>query len=180
MSGKKPTYKELVKELELLKLQEAKLQQSYNVVLYFLKETQSLAKIGHWEYNMVSNTLSGRDSEILIDKTKLIQVLSNLLSNAVKFTKEGRIEFGYSLQNEKLKFYAKDSGIGISQNQQTIIFDRFRQADLSINKDYGGTGLGLSISQGFIYLFGGDIWVESKPKKGSTFFFTIPYCSVNI
>jgi len=123
--------------------------------------------------------LSDKQSEIYTDKTKITQILSNLISNALKFTHEGFIEFGYNLKSNELEFYVKDSGIGIKPELQEKIFERFRQADLSINKKYGGTGLGLSISKGFAELLGGKIWVNSEIDKGSTFYFTIPYKPVN-
>jgi len=80
----------------------------------------------------------------------------------------------------ELQFYVKDSGIGIKPELHEKIFERFRQADKSIQANYGGTGLGLSISKGFVELLGGKIWVESEPTKGATFYFTIPYNPVNI
>jgi len=127
--------------------------------------------------------LSNRQSEIYTDKTKITQILSNLISNALKFTHEGFIEFGYSLKNDiepaEMEFYVKDSGIGIEPELHEKIFERFRQADLSVNKKYGGTGLGLAISRGFAELLGGKIWVESQIDKGSTFYFTLPYKPVN-
>ncbi len=119
--------------------------------------------------------LTDEQSEIYTDKTKVTQILTNLIHNALKFTHEGFIEFGYNLINNKLELYVKDSGIGIKEEMQDIIFERFRQADEKINKIYGGTGLGLSISKAFTELLGGEIWVKSKPGKGSTFYFTIPY-----
>lgn len=123
--------------------------------------------------------LNDKQSEIYTDKTKITQILSNLISNAIKFTHEGFIEFGYVLKNNKLEFYVKDSGVGIKPEKHDKIFERFRQADLSINKEYGGTGLGLSISKGLTELLGGEIWVNSEIGKGSTFYFTIPYEPIN-
>ncbi|MBN1251157.1 MAG: PAS domain-containing protein [Bacteroidales bacterium] len=123
--------------------------------------------------------LNDKQSEIYTDKTKTTQILSNLISNAMKFTHEGFIEFGYNLKDNELEFYVKDSGIGIKVELQEKIFERFGQADLSINRKYGGTGLGLAISKGFTELLGGKIWVNSEIDKGSTFYFTIPYKPVN-
>ncbi|HPT20533.1 MAG TPA: ATP-binding protein [Bacteroidales bacterium] len=123
--------------------------------------------------------LTDKQTVILADKTKVTQILTNLISNALKFTHEGFVEFGYNLKDNMLEFYVKDSGIGIKPELQDVIFERFRQADLSINKNYGGTGLGLSISKGFVELMNGDIWVQSEIGKGSTFYFTIPYKPVN-
>ncbi len=123
--------------------------------------------------------LSDKQSEIYTDKTKITQILTNLLTNALKFTHEGFIEFGYNLRDSELEFYVKDSGIGIKPEFHEKIFERFRQADKSINKLYGGTGLGLAISKAFVELLGGKIWVQSELEKGSTFYFTIPYKPVN-
>ncbi len=123
--------------------------------------------------------LTDRQSEIYSDKTKIIQILSNLITNAFKFTYQGFIEFGYQLKNEYLEFYVKDSGIGIETEMQEKIFERFRQANESINKRYGGTGLGLAISKAFTELLGGRIWVQSELDKGATFYFTIPYTPVH-
>ncbi len=122
---------------------------------------------------------SDKQSEIYTDKTKITQILTNLLTNALKFTHEGFIEFGYILSDSVFEFYVKDSGIGIKSEFHEKIFERFRQADKSINKLYGGTGLGLAISKAFAELLGGKIWVQSELEKGSTFYFTIPYKPVN-
>lgn len=108
------------------------------------------------------------------DKTKLIQVLSNLLINAFKFTKQGSITFGYTCSNDQLSFYVKDTGIGIPKEMQSLIFERFRQADNTGIREYGGMGLGLSISKAYIELLNGSISLDSAPGKGSTFSFSIP------
>jgi len=123
--------------------------------------------------------LNDKQSEIYTDKTKITQILTNLLTNALKFTHEGFIEFGYNLKDSELEFYVKDSGIGIKPEFHEKIFERFRQADISINKLYGGTGLGLAISKAFVELLGGKIGVQSELEKGSNFYFTIPYKPVN-
>jgi len=107
------------------------------------------------------------------DKNRLKQVFNNLLSNAAKFTSDGYIELGYNIIDNQVRFYIKDSGIGIDKNKFDVIFERFRQADLSLTRKYGGTGLGLAISKQIIELLGGTIWVESKPDVGSTFYFTL-------
>ncbi len=116
--------------------------------------------------------------EIETDRHKLHQILNHLLNNAVKFTHEGRIDFGYEIANNQIKFFIKDTGIGIDPSVHKIIFDPFRQADDTIHIKYGGTGLGLSICKGFVELMGGSIWVESEPGVGSTFHFTLPYLPV--
>lgn len=115
------------------------------------------------------------DCYIRGDERRIIQVLNNLLSNAFKFTSHGFINFGFKLRNNFLEFYISDSGIGISQEMQHIIFERYRQAEADTTRKYGGTGLGLAISKALVQLMGGKIWLESEPKKGSVFHFTIPY-----
>lgn len=113
---------------------------------------------------------------VYIDGHRLQQVLTNLLSNAIKFTQKGFIEFGYDTELPmQLKFYVKDTGIGLPPEKRFLIFDRFRQVDESTSRKYGGTGLGLAISKNLVNLMKGTIWVESEVGQGSTFFFTIPY-----
>jgi len=112
---------------------------------------------------------------VLTDETKLIQILTNLLNNAVKFTHQGSIELGYEIADETIKFYVKDTGIGIPPEYHELIFERFRQADITISTNYGGTGLGLSISKSFAEMLDGSISVVSSPGKGSTFTLSIPF-----
>ncbi|WP_456378890.1 PAS domain S-box protein [Lutibacter sp.] len=131
------------------------------------------AKDSNLKLNLVKG-LKNIDSIIEIDKSKLNQVLTNLLSNAFKFTNEGRIEFGYQLLNSELQFYVKDTGVGIEENLQNKIFDRFIQANPDLNKKLQGTGLGLAISKKFVELFKGEIWLKSN-SKGTIIYFTIPY-----
>lgn len=115
---------------------------------------------------------------IITDPLRLKQVLTNLIGNALKFTDSGYIEFGFNIMEDNIiRFYVQDSGIGITPEKQNIIFDRFRQADDSHTRRYGGTGLGLAIVKHLIELLGGTIWVESTQGKGSTFYFTHPYHS---
>ncbi len=127
----------------------------------------------------LKKSLPDRLSTITADGTKLRQILTNLVGNALKFTREGYIEFGYSLNVNILDFYVKDTGIGIDPSLQQAIFERFRQAETSNSRRYGGTGLGLAISKALVNLMGGDIWVESELGKGSVFHFTLPYAPVD-
>jgi CheY-like chemotaxis protein/HPt (histidine-containing phosphotransfer) domain-containing protein len=114
------------------------------------------------------------------DPLRLGQVLINLANNAVKFTEAGEIVLSVELVDstpEKVtaKFTVKDSGIGMTEEQQMDVFNAFSQADASTTRRFGGTGLGLTISRQLVELMGGEIAVESEPGKGSTFFFTIPF-----
>jgi len=116
------------------------------------------------------------------DEIRLKQILSNLISNAIKFTHLGSIEIGVILverirhheRKKFLKFYIKDTGIGIDEKTQERIFERFTKIEPDNNKLYRGAGLGLTISKKLVELLGGEIWVESFPGKGSTFYFTVP------
>ncbi len=118
--------------------------------------------------------------KINTDEVRMNQILSNLLGNALKFTQQGRILFGYSIENSRnLLFFVKDTGIGISKTAQSFIFERFRQADETDTKFFGGSGLGLAISKGLVELLGGTIWVESEISEGTTFFFRIPFLEVS-
>ncbi|MDM4769497.1 response regulator [Solimonas sp. SE-A11] len=109
------------------------------------------------------------------DPQRLGQILRNLLSNALKFTEKGRVSVTTrSLPGQRISFTVRDSGIGIPEAQQGIIFEAFRQADGSTHRKYGGTGLGLSISRDLARLLGGDITVESTPGQGSAFTVELP------
>jgi len=119
--------------------------------------------------------LSDNESVILTDKIKLNKILSNLLENALKFTMEGFIEFGYQLKDSELEIYVKDTGIGIKQKSQKIIFKRFSQEEKSLSENVGGLGLGLSIAKENAELLGGKITLKSKKGEGAIFFVTIPY-----
>lgn len=112
---------------------------------------------------------------IMTDPMRLQQILTNLLSNALKFTEFGSIEFGYTIQDNNLSFFVKDTGIGILRSKQKLLFQRFSQLDPSTTRKYGGTGLGLAISKNLVDLLGGTIGMTSNPGKGSLFHFTIPY-----
>lgn len=113
---------------------------------------------------------------VLIDRSKLKQILTNLIANAFKFTNAGSIEIGCKMQKKNtLDFYVADTGIGIPASKHKSIFDRFIQATNETTRLYGGTGLGLSIVKGLLEILGGTIDLKSEPGKGSTFYFTIPY-----
>lgn len=123
---------------------------------------------------IIKTELEDIDSYIETDENKLVQILSNLIENAMKFTQEGAIEFGYFLSKNQLKFYVKDSGVGIENEEQKKIFNRFTQGKLEQTHNHG-VGLGLSIVKGLIKILGGKLWVDSTKGKGSIFYFKIPY-----
>lgn len=116
------------------------------------------------------------------DPTKLKEVIINLLSNAVKFTNNAgsinvnirRVESS-EIGKTRIKFEIQDSGIGVTNEQKSKIFEAFSQADTSITRKYGGTGLGLTISSSFINLMGGELDLDSKVGEGTTFFFTLDF-----
>jgi signal transduction histidine kinase/HAMP domain-containing protein len=111
---------------------------------------------------------------VLADRSRIRQVLVNLMSNAVKFTDEGSVTIHAATADGWVTISVRDTGIGISPEAQSYIFDEFRQADSSTTRRYGGTGLGLAISKRLVALHGGRIWVESGATGGSVFSFTLP------
>ncbi|MEA5260031.1 PAS domain S-box protein [Arcicella aquatica] len=121
---------------------------------------------------------------VIGDPTRLNQIFLNLTNNAIKFTEKGSVKIVLELQSEtdeeySILFKIMDTGIGISQDKQTIIFDRFAQANSDTTRKYGGTGLGLSISKLLIEKQKGNIFVESQPNEGSTFYFNLTFRKVN-
>lgn len=109
------------------------------------------------------------------DPVRIKQIVTNLLSNAMKFTEQGGVSLKVELKEGKLQFCIEDSGIGISKQAQSTLFEEFSQADNSTTRMYGGTGLGLSICAQLVKLMGGEIGVFSEPNRGSTFWFNISY-----
>jgi signal transduction histidine kinase len=124
---------------------------------------------------IVTPGLSYEESTIDTDRSKFLRILSNLLSNAIKFTTVGYVHAGYTYKGDQLEIFVKDSGLGISEDLHEHIFDSFRQADSTIQYEFGGTGLGLSIAKGLTELIGGTIRVESGEEKGAAFYISLPY-----
>ncbi|HEX7583995.1 MAG TPA: PAS domain S-box protein, partial [Prolixibacteraceae bacterium] len=122
----------------------------------------------------LKKALPDEQSNLTTDQGKIRHIFSLLLNNAAKFTSEGKIQFGYFVQEQNIKFFVKDTGKGIPADKHDAIFERFRQEEETLTRKYGGAGLGLAIAKGLVELMSGKIWVESEPGKGSTFWFEIP------
>jgi CheY-like chemotaxis protein len=117
----------------------------------------------------------GAPASITSDGLRVQQILRNLLSNALKFTTAGSVHLRVSAApGHRVSFSVRDTGLGIAEEQQEIIFEAFRQANGTTSRTYGGTGLGLTISRELARRLGGEISVESAPGRGSTFTLTIP------
>jgi signal transduction histidine kinase/DNA-binding response OmpR family regulator len=120
---------------------------------------------------------SGVPEELVGDSTRLRQIITNLLNNGLKFTHQGEVVFriGVVQQTNRevlLRFEVRDTGIGIPPEKLAVIFESFAQADSSLTRRFGGTGLGLAISRNLAGMMGGEIGVESRLDRGSTFWFT--------
>lgn len=134
------------------------------------------------ELELVIDIEDGVPSYLETDKLRLEQVLRNLLSNAIKFTPKGQVSLSISQPPDKLgyiQFEVQDTGIGISPENQQVIFEAFQQADGSTRRKFGGTGLGLSISREIARLLGGEITVDSVLGEGSVFRLIVPIKKVS-
>jgi len=112
--------------------------------------------------------------QIETDENKLIKVLENLLSNAYLYTPQGKIEIGFYTEENYIIFFVKDSGLGISEEDKPYIFESFYRGQSAKSFAIRGLGLGLSIVSELVKLLNGNIWFESQPEQGSTFFVKIP------
>ncbi len=126
----------------------------------------------------LSEQLPAGKAAVVTDREKLFAVLTNLVKNAIKYSQKGTIEFGCNFTatqgRSSLRFFVKDTGIGIPKDRQRAIFERFVQADIEDMEARQGAGLGLAISKAYVEMLGGEIWVESEEGKGSVFCFTLP------
>jgi CheY-like chemotaxis protein len=124
------------------------------------------------EYKINSNIVTKR---IITDKSKVMQVVSNLINNAIKFTHKGKISLEFIIEADNmLSILIKDTGVGIPENKQNIIFEFFRQVDDSHTRIYDGIGIGLAISQKIANVMRGEISLKSVPDVGSEFKFSFP------
>jgi signal transduction histidine kinase len=148
----------------------------------FLEELYSTYKLNSLKYDrelILSNNVKDKNIIVCSDKYRIKQILVNFLNNAFKFSETDAVELSMELNNQDLIFYVKDSGIGISEDDTKIIFDRFRKIEGFKDKLYRGSGLGLAISFNLAKLLGGNLWVKSKEGLGSTFYFSLPIKPIN-
>lgn len=131
-----------------------------------------IAKQKHLEFKIKLD--QNIPNELITDRQRLEQILKNFLSNSFKFTHAGEVILHVGMKGNKITFSVEDTGVGMSPEEQSFIFEAFRQADGTTNRKYGGTGLGLSISKELAHLLGGEIHLISEKGKGSTFILEIP------
>jgi len=117
---------------------------------------------------------ANHDEIYRLDQTKLTQIMNNLLHNAVKFTEHGSIAVSASVEGMQLKIAIRDTGCGIAEDQQQLVFERFRQADAFLTRSQGGSGLGLALVKELVRLMSGRIDFESKLGEGTVFHLVIP------
>lgn len=174
--------------LDLSKIESGKMTTSIDKVFTEEISLSLSRRFSHMAKNkgieFIVNTAKNVPEYFLSDDAKINQILTNLISNAIKFTKSGKVTLSIKLSKVSIQaesnlhpdllFSVKDTGIGIAENKQKIIFNAFQQADGTISRTHGGTGLGLSISDSLVQLLGGSIKVTSTEGLGSTFTLTIP------
>jgi len=145
-------------------------------IVYLIEEiTQSVAPYA--EQKGLSLEFDTETEEIItaVDIDKIERIILNLLSNAIKFTPcGGKIRVNTFERNNRVVFTVKDTGLGIPENMHSIIFERFRQADTSLTREYEGSGIGLSLVRSFVELHSGCISVISEENKGSEFIIELP------
>ncbi len=141
-----------------------------------VRQTMEMFTLPAQEKNLELETdvAPGTPETVIGDPDRLGQVLINLISNAIKFTHEGKIRVCVRTRGDLLEFSVADTGIGIPEQKQGLLFESFSQVDSSFTRPYEGSGLGLAISKGLVELMGGRISVQSREGTGSTFVFTIP------
>jgi two-component system sensor histidine kinase/response regulator len=137
-------------------------------------------RAGEKGLELVCDIRSDVPQMVVGDPTRVRQIIVNLLGNAIKFTERGEVVLLVEMKQAQdrhvlLHFAIRDTGIGIAEEKQKLIFEAFAQADSSPSRNYGGTGLGLTISSRLVEMMGGRIWLESKPGQGSTFHFSVTF-----
>ncbi|MDB2409111.1 ATP-binding protein [Pseudomonadales bacterium] len=163
--------------LDISKIEAGKMEvsnQNVNIKSLLNHATDTVVPLIEKNNNALKIITDQADRDFFVDEKKLFQILLNLLSNAAKFTHEGLITLSAIVDEQQLIIEVRDTGIGIDQEQQDIIFEPFRQIDGSETRQFLGTGLGLSITMHFTQLLGGKMTLESEVNQGSCFSVFIP------
>ena len=156
-------------------------QENNELLLQLISDILDLSKIEAGTFNFVYTNVDVIENPkpecyIYTDKNRFTQVISNFINNALKFTQQGSIVLGYEqVSHQRIKFYVRDTGLGIPEDKQKSVFERF----VKLNTFIQGTGLGLSICKSIVSQMGGEIGVESTEGVGSCFWFTHPYHAVD-
>ncbi|RZJ36126.1 MAG: response regulator [Flavobacterium sp.] len=154
---------------------------NFNLKLLLENIQNSLKELAYTNNNKYIIEIDNEIPDNLIgDPTKLSQVFINLINNALKFTKNGEVKVIAKMEskdeeNARIHFKIVDTGIGIPEDKQETVFDSFSQGSIEINRKYGGTGLGLNIVKKLVEILGGQIRLESKVGRGSTFSFGLNF-----
>ncbi|MCD4771940.1 MAG: PAS domain S-box protein [Bacteroidales bacterium] len=152
---------------------EFKLDELFKELPSVIEKIQNKIQKQHIEIKFIPS-INDQNTTIYSNSSKIKQILIELLSNAIKFTKKGSVEYGFNIYKNEILFFIKDTGIGIPVEKHKVIFEKFRQADNSLTREFSGIGLGLALVKRIVELLGGEIWVESSLNIGSTFYFNIP------
>jgi signal transduction histidine kinase len=123
--------------------------------------------------SVVTNVSRALPIHIIGDPNRMRQICLNLLSNAIKFTEKGSVSLSVELVEDRIRFEVTDTGIGIEESQQQFLFEKYRQANSAVARNYGGTGLGLAICKGLVEAMGGKIGLRSELHQGTTVFFEL-------
>jgi signal transduction histidine kinase len=163
--------------LDLSKIEAGKLEleiQPFDPVDLFKNVVSTIQPLVERKGNRLESDLTQLPREVVSDPTRVRQIVLNLLSNAAKFTQDGLVRLEARRDGEFLHVVVSDTGIGMSDEQISRLFQPFTQADASTTRRFGGTGLGLVISRRLTLMLGGDIKVSSTPGSGSVFSVTLP------
>lgn len=152
-------------------LEKTDLMELFNDLISFYKDRAQAKNLDLLHQNEITEP----QNLILIDKSKIYNILSNIIDNAIKFTNDGTITIYSYIEDKNIFISIKDTGIGIKKKDQQIIFQSFSQSEKEISKNFGGLGLGLALSKMNTDLIGGEISFLSKENEGSTFTLSVPY-----
>ncbi len=167
-------------KIEAGKLSLEMIEFDFNEVLCSLRNIATV-RAEEKDIELIFQVASDTPTGLIGDPMRLFQILLNLTSNAIKFTSSGHVLIKTEIINHPspgeitLRFSVEDTGIGLTEEQISILFESFTQADSSITRKFGGTGLGLSICRHLVEMMGGTITVTSEPNHGSTFIFTATF-----